>query len=148
MLSYDRNSPYEQRSPVRGTLYGCICVWDYTCILMIGFLHCCFLMHVEQTQIHRKWEGARISDEALRRSRRWPDQSGNNRCRVAEWGHVPLPFTACATQHTAGLIQEQRTHTLLQPGQERLILTVSVHVSCFHCFKSLLVYLCDYGTHA
>ncbi len=148
-LSYAINGAYKQekqRSPVGCTLHGCTCVWDYICVSEIGFLYqcvfLCMLMSwwVKRTQIHRQWE-ARISDKALRRSGCWRDQRRSNRCRAPEWGRVPLPSAACVTQHAA----DRGAAPTLQPqlGQERLILTVSVHVSFINCFKSLLVYLCD-----
>lgn len=66
----------------------------------IYFLHFNVTMS-KRAQIHRHWEGARISDKALRRSGRWRDQRRSNRRRVPEWGRVPVPSTACVTQHKA-----------------------------------------------
>lgn len=119
------------------------------------FFYLCMLIswRVKRTQIQRQWEGARISDKALRRSGWCRDQRRSNRCRVPEWGRVPLPSAACLTQHTdwmrhsACTHRHTHTHTLPQPGWERLILTVSVHVSFINCLESLLVYLCDYRNH-
>lgn len=106
-----------------------------------------FLMHFnvmmsKRTQIHRQWEGARISDKALRRSGCWRDQRRSNRRRVPRVGSCSSAIhSVCDT--TQGR-SRRSGHALPQPGQERLILTVSVHVSFINCFKSLLRHLCDY----
>lgn len=89
-------------------------MWDYMCISEIGLLYQCVFMHVnvmmsKRAQIHRQWEDARISSEALRRSGFWRDQRRSNRHREPEWGRVPFPSTACLTQHTA---DRGEAHTL------------------------------------
>lgn len=58
---------------------------------------------------------------------------------VAEWGHVPHVSMAW-------LAEAQSVYTFLpQLGQRKI--NTHCERSCFHCFKSLLVYLFDYRAH-
>lgn len=99
------------------------------------------MMSKKEAQIHRRWEGARISAEALRRSGCWRDQRRSN-CRGAPWVGSRSSAIRCVWHDTGA--DGGAAHALCPSrAKKRLIRTVSAHVSFIDRFKNLLVRLCD-----